>query len=419
MSGFGPPAFRGPPVPVGGVAANAGPRWLDDQLVSLYRNVERLLVEGPQFLDRGRLQARPTMENFLKPINSIDPVKGLALRNGIVAANIPAVAQKRLEALTTIIAQASAGNGSTTVDMFRNLTIGGHNYPGVMKIREFALMTSQNQLAVIDAGWERVCFKKTYDKLTHQMFEPISTVVSANTDPMPSGVVPVGGGTMRAAYTGEGRLPDAFCNLGVGFRVDGSGANYANSIARVTTSGMTTQLKNGPLMRDVKGWEVEGTVVDRDTNAPRVWATKCDLFNESAVCVARNLYGATAFPTREMDNEVALLWAVDVRGLRGFDTEKYQTTLPANKQWRPGEKAYKTVPKGNVIAHVLFNKRGADSGGGWRFQIPAGSTWTFHGDWARPIAGGSREAKVRDYVVAQLAAWCGPQHDISGAYDFA
>jgi hypothetical protein len=421
MSGFVPPPFPGPPPPGPGPGAPAatGPRWLGDDLISLYRNVERVAVEGPANFVMGREEARPTVENFLKPVASIDPARGLALRNGIPLANIPPVSQKRLEALATIIAQAAAGNGSTTRALFSDLTIGGRNYPGVMTIRDFARMTSQQQLAVIDAGWERVCFKKAYNKLTREMFEPITTVVSATKDPVPSGVVPAGGGTMRAGYIGESRLPDAFCDLGVGFRVDGSGANHANSILRVTTGGMTTQLKNGPLMRTVKGWEVEGTVVDRDTNAPRVWATKCDLFNESAVCVARNLYGATAFPTREMDGEVAVLWALDVRGLRGFDTETYQKTLPANKQWRPGEKAYKTVPKANVIAHVLFNKRGAAAEGGWRFQIPIGATWTFHGDWARAPSAGSREDKVRKYVVAQLEAWRGPQHDIDGAYDFA
>ncbi|MGG5888319.1 hypothetical protein ACLF3G_14385 [Falsiroseomonas sp. HC035] len=402
------------------VAVQAGPFWLNNHLVTIYKNMQNLRVEGPSNRVGGRTDAPPTITNHLKPIESIDPAKSLILRNGLPAAGLAPIAERRLQALATVIAQAAAGNGSSTAALFENLTIGGQAYPGILTIRAFMNMTAQNQLAVIDAGWARVCFKKSYDKLTHQMFEPATTAVSGDSKaPVPSGVVPAGGGLMRVDYTGDSRLPDAFCGLGIGFRVDGSGDGHADSIRRVTTTGMTTQLKNGYLMRNIKGWEVEGTLVDRDTNAPRVWATKCDLFNESAVCVARNLYGATAFPTREMDNEVAVLWAVDVRGLRGFDTETYQMTLAGNKQWRPGEKAYKLVPKGNVIAHVLFNKRGCSGAGGWRFQIPGGSTWTYHGEWAKPAASGSREAKVRGYIESQLAAWSGPQHEIDGAYDFA
>jgi hypothetical protein len=400
--------------------AAGGPQWLNNHLTTIYKNVQNIRIAGPSNIVGGRVEAPLTMTKHMKPMKSIDPIKSLVLRNGVPAAGIAPIPEMRLQALATIIAQAAAGNGSTTTALFENLTIGGRNYPGILTIREFMAMTSQHQLAVIDAGWGKVCFKKAYDKLTHEMFEPTTTAVSAGSkDPVPSGVVPAGGGAMRVDYTGDSRLPDAFCNLGVGFRVDGSGDRYLDSIQRVTTSGMTTQLKNRYLMRNIKGWEVEGTVVDLDTNAPRVWATKCDLFNESAVCVARNMYGATAFPTREMDNEVAVLWAVDVRGLRGFDTETYQKTLPGNKQWRPGEKAYKLVPKGNVIAHVLFHKRGCSGEGGWRFQIPTGSAWTYHGEWARPATAGSREAKIRGYIESQLAAWSGPQHDIDGAYDFA
>ena len=392
-----------------------GSAALDSQLVTVYKNSMTSLFVGP-LADGAR---REFVTDLLKPIDSFDPVKGNLMRNGgPQAANLPPVQFKMLQRLTTVIAQAAFGNGSTRVDLFKDVIIRGRKMAGVMTIRQFMTLDPADQLAAINQAWEKVCTKKSYGRLSRQMFEPNRAVVAPTESPVPSGAVPGAGTGMTVGYVNAGKLPDAFTGLGVGFRVDGSGPNTQGSIDRILASGMTTQLKNRYLMYNLKGWEVEGTIVDTDTNAPRVWATKNDLFNESAVCVSRNLYGATAFPLREMEDE-ALLWAVDIAGLRGFDTETYQ--MAGGRQWRPGEKAYKIVPQSNVIGYAKFTKLGAPAEGGWRFKIPLGTTWTFLGEWATPgsTSSTSREAQVRAYMTSQLAAWSGPDRTITGAFDFA
>lgn len=391
-----------------GAAAN---RALDSQLISIYKNSIMVTLAGPSLPGQGPER----VQQFLKPIESFDATKRQLMTNPPGA--LTPVNFTMMERLTTVIAQAAAGNGSTREDLFRDVTIAGHTYAGIMTIRQFMTLTAQQQLAVIDEGWIRVCRKKAYNKLSREMFEPDKPTIAPTQDPVPSGVVPDGTG-MKVGYFNEGRVPDAFTGLGVGFRVDGSGTNIGDTITRVTNYGMTTQLKNRYLMYNIKGWEVGGTTVDRDTNAPRVWATKDDLFNESSVCISRNFYGATAFPLRESTDE-ALIWAVDVGGMIGFDTEAYQKLT--GRHWRPGEKAYKFVQPSRVIAYARFNKLGAPETGGWKFQIPTGTNWTFVGNWsgAASASAGSREAKVVAYINDQLAAWSGPDRTITGAFDFA
>jgi hypothetical protein len=386
-------------------------RLLDDQLVSIYKNsVTRSVMVG---------NLRSFVTENLKPIDSFEPRKQDLMRNGGANAdNLPPVNFTTLQRLTTVIAQAAFGNGSTREGLFEDVVIRGHTTAGIMTIRQFMALTAGDQMAAIDQAWNKVCTKRAYNKLTSELSEPVSSVVAASGTPVPSGAIPGIGTAMRVAYLNDARIPNAFTGLGVGFRVDGSGADYQRSVDRITGFGMTTQLKNRYLMYTVKGWEVQGTTVDLDTNAPRVWSTKNDLFNESAVCVSRNFYGATAFPMREM-TDTAVMWAVDVAGLRAFDTEAYQVL--ENRQWRPGEKAYKQIPVAKVMGYVLFNKLGAPAEGGWNFSIPNGATWTFLGDWAGVPAADttSREARMCTYVNDQLAGWAGADRTITGAYDFA
>jgi hypothetical protein len=116
----------------------------------------------------------------------------------------------------------------------------------------------------------------------------------------------------------------------------------------------------------------------------------------------------------------AVLWAVDVSGLVGFDTEEYQKTL--NRQWRPGEKAYSSIPAANVMGHAFFEKCGGSDQGGWTFKIPADAKWTWRSGWEPPLGFANikgRSARARDYATAQLEAWRGVERVITGAYDFA
>lgn len=413
--GFPPPSGGRLPGALAAAPRPAGPRELDDQLTTIYQNsiTERFIGPLMPGQDGG-------IVTFFKPINSFHAVKRGLMQNGVPAAGLAPVQFKMLQRLTTIIAQAAFGNGSSSTELFNNVVLRGHTHAGVMTIRQFMTLSAADQLATIDQAWLKVCTKKSYDKLTAWMYEPNATTVQQAGDPVPSGAIPDGAGGLRLGHANAAGRSDAFCGLGVGFRVDGSGPNAQGDIDRILRGGMTTQLKNGWLMRDIKGWEVEGTIVDLDTSAPRVWSTKNDLFNESAVCIARNLYGATAFPTREFTGP-AVLWATDVHGLMGFDTEKYQTTLGAGRQWRPGEKAYLRIPPANIIAYVRFEKRGVpDATGGWKFHIDAAAHWTFVGSWGA-ISGATdvRVARVKDYVTKQLDAWKGTERTISGAYDFA
>lgn len=395
-----------------------GPAKLENKLISVYKNSYTL---SPSFIGAmlpGQVRGAPS---FLKPIESVNPDYGPLMTGGVPVANLAPVQYAMLERLTTAIAQAAFGNGSTTEDLFRDTVVNGKKIAGVMTIRQFMALSGHEQLAVINQAWEKVCTKKAYNKFVFQMDEPQSTVVAAATQPVPSGTIPTRDGQYKAGHVNASGVPDAFTGLGVGFRVDGSGPNCQRDIDRVIHDGMTTQLQNRYLMYTIKGWEVQGTVVDLDTSAPRVWSTKKDLFNESAVCIARNLYGATAFPAREFEGD-AVLWATDVSGLVGFDTEQYQQTLEGNKQWRPGEKAFCRIPSGNVIGYVKFKKLGAPAAGGWKFQIPPDARWKLLPGWEAPLGVRNirgRTDQVRDYITAQLEAWRGVEHTITGAYDFA
>lgn len=397
-------------------ANSAGPAALNHKLIMLYKNQTNERFIGPLPETQG---SRHFVQVFSKPVDSFDPARRDLMLGGVPAASLNPVNFTTLQRLTTVIAQAAFGNGSSTEDLFRDITVGGQRHAGVMTIRQFMALDAGKQMSVIDTAWDRVCTKKAYNKVASAMFDPLRSTVAPTGAPLPSGLVPDGSGGYRAGYRGETGLPNAFSTLGVGFRVDGSGDNCERDITRVLSQGMTTQLKNRWLMREIKGWEVEGTIVDRDTSAPRVWATKNDLFNESAVCVARNLFGATAFPLREFEGE-AVLWAVSVSGLVGFDTETYQTTLGADRQWRPGEKAFMRIPPGNVIGHVRFRKTGTPGAqGGWKFQIPGDAEWKMTPGWASPKTGRHGDSQIRAYLKSQLEAWRGPEHTISGAFDFA
>lgn len=172
---------------------------------------------------------------------------------------------------------------------------------------------------------------------------------------------------------------------------------------------MNAQILDIGDIRNRKGWEVSGTIMVRDTSRPRVWRGNHDLLNESSVCVARNFFGATAFPERGTNNKEAYLWAVDCSDLVGFDTEAYQTAQAGSRSWRPGEKAFQSIPKENIIGYVKFNKRGDDSQGGWKFNIAQNAAWTY-----------LREPNktVKDYIEGELNAWRG-DHAIPPKYDFA
>ncbi len=395
--------------------SQGGPRQLDEPLTKIYKNVG--LAEGP--LLQGTFRQNELVV-LLKPNDSYDPTYRTIMT--AVQGSLPAVEFLMIGRLTTIIAQAKFGNGSSVDDLFKDVKVGNTTFPGQMTIRQFMGLPPPTQMDVINLGWERVCESRAYSTATADMFDPIGANIAATSDPVPSGMIPNPAGGYKL---GAEARPTPFKTLGVGFRVEGSGANRSRDIDRVKSEGMKAQVKNTGLMRDIKGWGIDGTIVQTNTSCARFWRTKNDIFNESAVCVSRNLYGATGFPERNTgDGEpvTAVLWAVDCYLNRGFDTEQLQLDL-GTRNWRPGEKAYESIPRSDVIGYVEILRTGSAPGGhgGWTFRIPNDAKWTYLPGWEPPFmttTNKSRESRARDYIEEQLKAWRGADHTIANEFDF-
>lgn len=274
-------------------------------------------------------------------------------------------------------------------------------------VRQFRAMTEAQQLDLVNRIWNALATAHAFDTPVAQMLDPEYDAPPDDRAPLPSSWCPtVVGGSILAKRL-RGRQP--WRELGVGFRVDGSDQS---AIARNTSQGFTQQRLARPFMLGVRGQEIEGTVLMNQAQA-RVWTGNRDIFNESAVCVSRNFFGATAFPERETDHkgsEGCYLWAVNCAGMSGFDTEGYQVGLGNASQWRPGEKAFLSITSDRVIGYVRIQRRGAPAEGGWRFDIADDANWIF--------TGGACSVGQRAYLIDELAAWRG-KHVVSHLYDFA
>lgn len=269
-------------------------------------------------------------------------------------------------------------------------------------IRAFRNLGPGQQLAFINRLWNAICTAHAFDQLPSQMFDPLGDNLAGD-GPLPTSVCPAqpGANVFRKRLTGK----QPFREFGIGFRVDGADQTSLN---RITTGGMTQQRLSSAFMLGRRGLRLDATIM-MDKSKARVWTGNHDIFNETAVCVSRNFFGGTAFPERETNGTV-YLWAVNCADLRGFDTENYQLNLPNSRQWRPGEKAFPSIPADHVLAYVPIERRGAPPGGGWRVNIVKDARWTLTG---------SMSVKQRVYIEDELAAWAGGSYTIPAAYDFA
>jgi hypothetical protein len=278
---------------------------------------------------------------------------------------------------------------------------------GPCSVRQFRALSADGQLALINRVWNALATAHAFDMPTEQMCDPEYDTPPNNRAPLPSSWCPVSPGAASHHKRLAGRQP--WRTLGIGFRVDGADQS---AIDRNTSQGFTQQRLTRPFMLGVRGQEIEGTVLMNQAQA-RVWTGNRDIFNESAVCVSRNFFGATAFPERETDHkgaEGAYVWAVNCAGLWGFDTEGYQVGLGNASQWRPGEKAFASIAVDRVIGYVRIQRRGAPAEGGWRFDVPDDAHWVF--------TGGRVSVAQRTYMVDELNAWRG-RHVIPALFDFA
>jgi hypothetical protein len=327
----------------------------------------------------------------------------------VKADGAPAVDTLMRDRLMTVLAHLPNGN-DTARTKAQSITIG-----------QFRNMTASQQLAFINSLWDLIAPAYGFDTPHASMFAPGSG--GNPPDPLPSSWCPRGKQSgmlskldygMRLAHSGT---TDPFLHFGVAFRVDGGDAG---ALSRITSNGMTQQNQSSWFMRNVRGMVVEGTVA-ADGNHARFWTGNVDIFNETAVCVSRNFFGGTAFPLRTTyhnyvnnrgqvsETAYALLWAVDVSGLTGFDTEAKQLSIARTKVWRPGEKAFQKIPPERLIGYVKIRKMGQPGKGGWTFDIEPDARW----NW---LGAGSRAQ--REYCEGELNAWRGC-HYIPGAWDFA
>ncbi len=305
------------------------------------------------------------------------------------------VTQQMAERLLTALSATPLGNND-----WKTVTDG-------CTVRQFRAMTAAEQIALINSIWNRLASAHAFETPTEDMTDPAGDIPANDRDPLPSSWCPTqpGGTVYRKRLTG--RRP--WRELGIGFRIDGGDQG---AITRNTTNGFTQQRLVRPFMLGTRGQEIDGTVLMDQTQA-RVWTGNRDIFNETAVCVSRNFFGATAFPERETDHkgqEGSYLWAVNCAGLRGFDTEGYQIGLGNASQWRPGEKAFASIPADRVVGYVRIQRRGAPATGGWRFDIATDANWTF--------TGSALTVGQRTYMIDELNAWRG-RHVIDARYDFA
>jgi hypothetical protein len=142
-----------------------------------------------------------------------------------------------------------------------------------------------------------------------------------------------------------------------------------------------------------------------------------DIVGETGVCVARCLFGACAFPERHTRGDY-YLWAVNLKGLTGYDTEKAQ----GERVWRPGEKVFLTIPPDAIVGHCVIQRKGTyarpelnakktkvvRASDGWVFEIPPATKWTFL----------KSTTEQQKYLESELVPWYG-RHEIPGDWDFA
>jgi hypothetical protein len=289
-------------------------------------------------------------------------------------------------------------------------SLGDNRWKGITDactVRQFRAMDEPGQLDLINRIWNTLATAHTFDTPVAQMVDPEYSVPPDNRAPLPSSWCPMSKGARTYHKRLAGRRP--WRELGIGFRVDGSDQS---AIDRNTSQGFTQQRLAQPFMLGVRGQRIDSTVLMNQAQA-RVWTGNRDIFNESAVCVSRNFFGATAFPERETNHkgsEGAYVWAVNCAGMNGFDTEGYQIGLGNASQWRPGEKAFAAIPADRVIGYVRVQRRGAPDEGGWRVDVPDDANWVF--------TGGVCSVPQRSYMIDELSAWRG-KHVIAPLYDFA
>lgn len=298
----------------------------------------------------------------------------------------PPVSDLMAKRLLTALAGLQNANG-LALQLARSITV-----------REFRSRSEAGQLAFVNALWKRITTAHSFNQHAAEMLDPAAAVPGHWPSSMRPNPAPAAGLGKRL-----GPAATPFRDLGVGFRVDGSSQA---DLDRIIGGGMRQQRVDRHFMHARKGMWFDGTVLD-ETHHARMWTLNADTFNETAVCVSRNFFGATAFPERNSEG-VYYLWAVDCSGLMGFDMEAEQHAR--HRPWSPGEKAFMAIPRECILGWVQVTRLGPRvMGNGWDFSIAANATWNMV-RYPRPTQ--------LTYMQQELVAWRGGPHHIPPTYDF-
>lgn len=96
------------------------------------------------------------------------------------------------------------------------------------------------------------------------------------------------------------------------------------------------------------------------TRSAGFWIGNRDIVNQTSICAARTLKGCGKFPEPQ-NKGFHYFYALKLPVTKlGFDTEARQQTTGG--RWLPGEKAFASVSKDEVIAWTKIRKLGSDTG---------------------------------------------------------
>jgi len=258
---------------------------------------------------------------------------------------------------------------------------------GNMTVANFAAKSVLDRLAVINSLWNAIVEWVTPVQRATAMFDP-----------------PAGDEVHNVSSTHEAM---AFHRFGIGFRCE-----KETDLQRVLDNGFAP-LYSLPNIAAGLHHIVAGTVMEVRTcqGDLGLWKVNRDAIGQTGICVSRGIFGATKFPDAEYKGNV-YLFAVKP-SVNGYDTEVYQRQNGKTKVWKPGEKLFPKIPKGDILAYVKIEKLGMDNfGTGWK--IKAQNAWTF-----LPAA----SIADQQYLNAELADIQTPQNRAfllvkAGDYDF-
>jgi hypothetical protein len=238
----------------------------------------------------------------------------------------------------------------------------------------FVRLSSAKQYELINAGWKTVITAHPANQKLKDMAEPPD-------------------GRITKSFPTSTLVVKALAQYGIGFRCDRRDA------ATVRVQGFS------PLYHREPPAAVRNTIVA--SGDLYMWLSNRDAIGETVVCVSRTLAGCTKFPF-PTDQGVFHVYAVRPTTL-GFDTEVWQMSFKEASVWRPGEKAMKTIPGAEVIAHVPVTKHGGGTDTEfYKYEFAANATWDFYG------ASGDEET----YLTNELGLLRGGIRTVSKTDDF-